>query len=198
MVSPHRAPAVSGCLGRTAPRQARRHLRQAARAGRGCVAAAVVVRAWAGPRPPARSSRPPPPPPPGCLSRRPSTRGRNRTPCAAAVAMPSEPSAPPPSAPRQGGPLAAPSAAPVELWSVLARPAHGSTHDDDARRKLPPDADAGSPSDGDGSVCAAEAWNEPRRNAYRLAAAFWCFLVMGANDAAYGVGVCSRARPGRC
>ncbi|KAM4065847.1 major facilitator superfamily protein [Hirsutella rhossiliensis] len=33
---------------------------------------------------------------------------------------------------------------------------------------------------------APEKWNEPRRNLYRLGAAFWCFFVMGANDAVYG------------
>lgn len=32
-----------------------------------------------------------------------------------------------------------------------------------------------------------EQWNFPRRNLYRTAAAFWSFIVMGANDAAYGV-----------
>ena len=36
-------------------------------------------------------------------------------------------------------------------------------------------------------VRAAEKWNEPRRNSWRLGSAFWCFLVMGANDSAYGV-----------
>ncbi|UNI16615.1 hypothetical protein JDV02_003039 [Purpureocillium takamizusanense] len=35
-------------------------------------------------------------------------------------------------------------------------------------------------------ISVAETWNEPRRNSYRLGAAFWCFLVMGANDSAYG------------
>lgn len=42
------------------------------------------------------------------------------------------------------------------------------------------------------AIPAVEKWNEPRRNSYRLGAAFWCFLVMGANDAAYGV--CCRCR----
>ncbi|POR34800.1 Bypass of stop codon protein 6 [Tolypocladium paradoxum] len=37
------------------------------------------------------------------------------------------------------------------------------------------------------AILAAEKWNEPRRNSCRLGAAFWCFLVMGANDAAYGL-----------
>ncbi|KJZ71382.1 hypothetical protein HIM_09223 [Hirsutella minnesotensis 3608] len=39
------------------------------------------------------------------------------------------------------------------------------------------------------TVPMTEKWNEPRRNSYRLAAAFWCFLVMGANDAVYGLEV---------
>ncbi|OAA71962.1 Major facilitator superfamily domain, general substrate transporter [Akanthomyces lecanii RCEF 1005] len=37
-----------------------------------------------------------------------------------------------------------------------------------------------------GAVSALQRWNHPRENMYRLAACFWCFLVMGANDAAYG------------
>ena len=36
---------------------------------------------------------------------------------------------------------------------------------------------------------ALEKWNSPRINAYRSFATFWSFLVMGANDAAYGVSV---------
>lgn len=34
---------------------------------------------------------------------------------------------------------------------------------------------------------ALEKWNHPRVNIYRSLATFWSFLVMGANDAAYGV-----------
>lgn len=34
---------------------------------------------------------------------------------------------------------------------------------------------------------ALEKWNYPRVNIYRSLATFWSFLVMGANDAAYGV-----------
>ena len=30
-------------------------------------------------------------------------------------------------------------------------------------------------------------WNSPRINAYRTAATFWSFIIMGMNDAAYGV-----------
>lgn len=32
-----------------------------------------------------------------------------------------------------------------------------------------------------------ERWNAPRTNLWRTFAAFWSFVVMGANDAAYGV-----------
>ena len=32
-----------------------------------------------------------------------------------------------------------------------------------------------------------ERWNSPRINLYKTSAAFWSFIVMGANDAAYGV-----------
>lgn len=34
---------------------------------------------------------------------------------------------------------------------------------------------------------ALEKWNEPSANISRLFATFWAFVVMGANDAAYGV-----------
>ena len=33
----------------------------------------------------------------------------------------------------------------------------------------------------------SEKWNHPRINIYRSFSTFWSFLVMGANDAAYGV-----------
>lgn len=38
-----------------------------------------------------------------------------------------------------------------------------------------------------GAVSALQRWNNPRGNMFRIGACFWCFLVMGANDAAYGV-----------
>lgn len=37
------------------------------------------------------------------------------------------------------------------------------------------------------TTSALQRWNNPRGNMARLGACFWCFLVMGANDAAYGV-----------
>lgn len=36
-------------------------------------------------------------------------------------------------------------------------------------------------------IMATERWNESQRNVFRIAAAFFCFVVMGANDSAYGV-----------
>jgi hypothetical protein len=33
----------------------------------------------------------------------------------------------------------------------------------------------------------AERWNHPRSNILKTAATYWSFLVMGMNDAAYGV-----------
>lgn len=35
-----------------------------------------------------------------------------------------------------------------------------------------------------------ERWNEPRFNMFRTFATFWSFVIMGANDAAYGVSAC--------
>jgi len=32
-----------------------------------------------------------------------------------------------------------------------------------------------------------ERWNHPRTNLWRTLSTFWCFIMMGANDAAYGV-----------
>lgn len=34
-----------------------------------------------------------------------------------------------------------------------------------------------------------ERWNTPRLNLWRTLAAFWSFIVMGSNDAAYGVNI---------
>ncbi|GJN78851.1 hypothetical protein PLIIFM63780_002361 [Purpureocillium lilacinum] len=97
---------------------------------------------------------------------------------------------------------------PVEALPTHPAPAAKQLRDNNSEtkrhvgRKEQPvgNEDAGSSSDGNrllgelgGSepcptpaVRAAEKWNEPRRNSYRLGAAFWCFLVMGANDSAYG------------
>lgn len=47
-------------------------------------------------------------------------------------------------------------------------------------------SDTGSPL-GPESFPRLEKWNQPRVNIHRTFATFWSFLVMGANDAAYGV-----------
>lgn len=41
-------------------------------------------------------------------------------------------------------------------------------------------------------VHAIEKWNEPTVNISRLFATFWAFVIMGANDAAYGVSLISK------
>lgn len=52
-----------------------------------------------------------------------------------------------------------------------------------------------SPSDDSDGFRALERWNQPRINIYRSFSTFWSFLVMGANDAAYGVSVHKIANP---
>ena len=37
------------------------------------------------------------------------------------------------------------------------------------------------------AVTAKQRWNESPTTIFRLVSVFWCFLVTGANDAAYGV-----------
>ena len=50
--------------------------------------------------------------------------------------------------------------------------------------------EAGDFGPGDGPVVeAAEKWNEPRINVFRVGAAFWSLMIMGANDSAYGVSI---------
>lgn len=44
------------------------------------------------------------------------------------------------------------------------------------------------PADSPEEFLVLEKWHSPRINMYRSFATFWCFLTMGANDAAYGVG----------
>lgn len=38
----------------------------------------------------------------------------------------------------------------------------------------------------------AEKWNSPRINVFRVGAAFWSLMIMGANDSAYGVSTSPR------
>ncbi|KAG5928313.1 hypothetical protein E4U42_000856 [Claviceps africana] len=77
------------------------------------------------------------------------------------------------------------------------------TTPDDAHPRHMADHDASSPDEASVSEALAasvvvateraERWNDSPRNVSRVAAAFLCFLVMGANDAAYGVSYVSSA-----
>ncbi|KAJ5810773.1 Major facilitator superfamily domain general substrate transporter [Penicillium robsamsonii] len=55
-----------------------------------------------------------------------------------------------------------------------------------ALEALPPQSNTAPTSDPPGGFSSLEKWNQPRGNIYRTFATFWSFLVMGANDAAYG------------
>ncbi|KAJ5501864.1 Major facilitator superfamily domain general substrate transporter [Penicillium fimorum] len=55
-----------------------------------------------------------------------------------------------------------------------------------ALEALPPRSDTALSSDPPRGFPLLEKWNQPRINVYRTIATFWSFLVMGANDAAYG------------
>ena len=46
--------------------------------------------------------------------------------------------------------------------------------------------DAPSPTEDEVDAAEQQSWNQPRRNAFRVAACFYSFLVFGMNDAAYG------------
>jgi hypothetical protein len=65
-----------------------------------------------------------------------------------------------------------------ESTSAAAATAPSAPTDDD---ELPPPSIATS---------MVQRWNYPRRNVPKVAACFWSFVVMGANDAAYGVSIC--------
>lgn len=72
----------------------------------------------------------------------------------------------------------------TELDPPLKRPSIGGkslgsrdTGDDDRNETLP------SPTIATDQV---ETWNYPRRNIYKVSAAFWAFVIMGLNDATYG------------
>lgn len=43
------------------------------------------------------------------------------------------------------------------------------------------------------TVSVVERWNSPKGNIYRTAATLFAFIIMGANDAAYGVSSASRS-----
>ena len=82
---------------------------------------------------------------------------------------------------------------PIELQSIshhLAKPqdakttglrlsdTRGSIEDDDSPTDLPSPITH--------PAVQAEQWNHPRSNLFKCMAAFWSFVVMGSNDAAYG------------
>jgi hypothetical protein len=54
-------------------------------------------------------------------------------------------------------------------------------------RRHKDDADAEPPAEAGPVVHALERWNSPASNIPRTFATFWSFVIMGANDAAYGV-----------
>ncbi|KAJ5365002.1 Major facilitator superfamily domain general substrate transporter [Penicillium concentricum] len=56
-----------------------------------------------------------------------------------------------------------------------------------ALEALPAQSDTAPASDPAEGFPLLEKWNQPRVNIYRTFATFWSFLVMGANDAAYGL-----------
>jgi hypothetical protein len=97
-----------------------------------------------------------------------------------------------------GGEMAMPMA--VDIDEKVSQPRQGSVdagaHADAEKRssRLRGDSDhiiiGDNGTDSQGSDCPArevERWNYPRSNVYKTFATFWAFLVMGANDSAYGV-----------
>lgn len=63
-------------------------------------------------------------------------------------------------------------------------PVRGSSH----RHRVGSAEDGGvAPEQGDRATEVAQRWNYPPKNVPRIGACFWSFVVMGANDAAYGV-----------
>lgn len=75
--------------------------------------------------------------------------------------------------------------------SVVQEEVQDATHIDLDTMTEPPATDS---HDSRQNFRALEKWNQPRGNIYRSLAAFWSFLVMGANDAAYGVSAASREK----
>lgn len=67
-----------------------------------------------------------------------------------------------------------------------------SANDGDIANAAYLEEDGASVPEDDSGVEVEERWNESKGNVYRTFATFWALLVMGMNDAAYGVsgGVC--------
>ncbi|KAK2616223.1 hypothetical protein QQS21_000855 [Conoideocrella luteorostrata] len=84
----------------------------------------------------------------------------------------------------------------IELDRMPIEPAPIKSDDKEPQRVFRPDVSSTSASllgeNGGTEPCqtpaitVTERWNESPKNMFRLAAAFFCFLVMGANDSAYG------------
>lgn len=84
----------------------------------------------------------------------------------------------------------------VELQDVsnfISRPQEAKTDGpqttlrlSDTRGTLDDDSPVDLPSPTTQAAARAERWNQSRLNVYRTFAAFWSFIVMGSNDAAYG------------
>ncbi|UKZ84046.1 hypothetical protein TrVFT333_011862 [Trichoderma virens FT-333] len=84
----------------------------------------------------------------------------------------------------------------LEQTSKRVKPALFKHDMTESQRTMRLNASSGSPSlldeNGNSEPCATsatavtEGWNESRTNAFRLVASVFCFMVMGANDSAYG------------
>jgi hypothetical protein len=74
----------------------------------------------------------------------------------------------------------------IELQPISAAVIHneGHTLEEQDRSKIDPTVYLPQPST---TVSVVERWNHPRRNISRTFATLFAFLLMGANDAAYGV-----------
>jgi hypothetical protein len=85
---------------------------------------------------------------------------------------------------------------PVELQPISTQPAkpqdakisgsRTSIRLSDAKGIQDDDSPVDLPSPTTHPAVKAEQWNHPRSNLFRTMAAFWSFVVMGSNDAAYG------------
>lgn len=77
-----------------------------------------------------------------------------------------------------------------EMEPHMEDPVSPVRSDNNVTRKDHADADAHrveSTSPPDDTESLLPRWNHPRSNIFRVFATLWVFLVMGANDAAYGV-----------
>jgi hypothetical protein len=85
---------------------------------------------------------------------------------------------------------------PIELQSIPSQPAkpqntkipgsQTSIRLSDTKGIRDDDSPVDLPSPTTHPAVKAEQWNHPRSNFFKTCAAFWSFVVMGSNDAAYG------------